>query len=145
MIEYSNEGNSNSPKIAEMLSLLHRKKSSWVNSELKFHSDVRFNTFLEKEVQNLNEYKGGDAIDYRERKEVVLKRIQNNFVPDHAHRADLMRQSSFVRWDESKLESSNSKRKTVRLASPLKQEQLSLSQRLSKSKSNAKSSKMKKS
>lgn len=100
MIEYSNEGNSNSPKIIEMLSSLHRKKSSWVNSDIKFQSEIKFATFLERQVQNFNEYKGVDILDYQERKEIVLKRIQNNFVPsNNTSQADIMRLSSSARWD----------------------------------------------
>lgn len=81
MVEYSNEGDPRDPKVNEMLGALHKKKSSWVNLDIKFHQEILLDTFMDTIVQSVKEYKGNGMLDYQQRKEMVLKRIQENFVP----------------------------------------------------------------
>ena len=53
MVEYSNEGESKDPKVMELLGALHKKKSSWINSDVRLHREIDFNLALEREFSRI--------------------------------------------------------------------------------------------
>lgn len=78
LLDYNNEGDTR--KLAKFIELMHERKSSWINKNVDIENP---NMFLKEIDRILEGTPTAQVKSLEERKQEVLRKIQDNFICDN--------------------------------------------------------------